>query len=116
MQGLVIMKISFIVSLIHRIGRTTRQASQENGKRQGHHIKTIEFGTITIWKEGKSGKGFAAWKQIGDVRVFGSSTVGSQEETHGYLIVEFPSSWGAHRPFFLLYCWWLWGKVAKASR
>jgi len=115
-QGLVSTKISFIVSLIRRIRRTTRQASQENGKRQGRRVDTIEFGTITVGKEGKIGKGSAAWKQICDVSVFGSSTFGSQEETHGYLIVEFPSSWGAHHPFFLLYFWWLWGKVAKASR
>ncbi len=36
--------ISFIRRLIHRIRRKTRQASQENGKRQGSRVETIEFG------------------------------------------------------------------------
>jgi len=104
-QGLVTTTISFILRLIRRIRRKTRQASQENGKRQGRRVDTIEFGTITVGKEGKIGKGSAAWKQICDVSVFGSSTVGSQEETHGYSIVEFPSSWGGTSslfPFVLL--------------
>jgi len=43
-QDLVITTICFICRLIRRIGRTPRQASEENGKRQIRRVKTIEFG------------------------------------------------------------------------